>query len=86
MFTPYEYSVVNNLKENAVCEYSATPISDLTYVYSAYVETNGKTEYINKYYITDTLSEHAIDGEIMAKITEESVSAIGLTPQFITYD
>lgn len=86
LFTPYEYSVVNNLKENAVCEYSATPISDLTYVYSAYVETNGKTEYINKYYITDTLSEHVIDGEIMAKITEESVSAIGLTPQFITYD
>ena len=86
LFTPYEYSVVNNLKENAVCEYSATPISDLTYVYSAYVETNGKTEYINKYYITDTLSEHTIDGEIMTKITEESVSAIGLTPQFITYD
>ena len=84
LFTPYEYSVVNNLKENAVCEYSATPISDLTYVYSAYVETNGKTEYINKYYITDTL-EHT-DDETMAKITEESVSAIGLTPQFITYD
>ena len=86
LFTTYEYSVVNNLKENAVCEYSATPISALTYVYSAYVETNGKTEYINKYYITDTLLEHTIDGEIMAKITKESVSAIGLTPQFITYD
>ena len=26
LFTPYEYSVVNNLKENVVCEYSATPI------------------------------------------------------------
>ena len=29
LFTPYEYSIVNNLKENAVCEYSATPISNL---------------------------------------------------------
>lgn len=29
LFTPYEYSVVNNLKENAVCEYSATSISNL---------------------------------------------------------
>lgn len=86
LFTTYEYSVINNLKENAVCEYSATPISDLTYVYSAYVETNGKVEYINKYYITNTLSEHTIDDETMVKITEESVSAIGLTPQFITYD
>ena len=86
LFTTYEYSVINNLKENAVCEYSATPISDLTYVYSAYVETKGKTEYVNKYYITDTLSEHTIDDETMVKITEESVSAIGLTPQFITYD
>lgn len=86
LFTTYEYSVVNNLKENAVCEYSATPISDLTYVYSAYVETDGKTEYINKYYIADTLSEHTVDDETMVKITEESVSAIGLTPQFITYD
>lgn len=29
LFTPYEYSVVNNLKENAVCEYSATSESNL---------------------------------------------------------
>ena len=29
LFTPYEYSIVNNLKENAVCEYSATSISNL---------------------------------------------------------
>lgn len=86
LFTTYEYSIVNNLKENAVYEYSATPISDLTYVYSAYVETNGKVEYVNKYYVINTLSEHTIDDEDVVKITEESVSAIGLTPQFITYD
>ena len=29
LFTPYEYSIVNNLKENAVCEYSATSESNL---------------------------------------------------------
>ena len=29
LFIPYEYSIVNNLKENAVCEYSATSVSNL---------------------------------------------------------
>ena len=86
LYTPYEYSLINNVKEWDIPPYSAISSNDIVYIDYAYVVERNKVEYINKYYKKDTLGAGSyieMDKEYKI-ITSDSVIANGLTPAFIS--